>query len=246
MTTRSSPPLRPLTLPASIAQHLYADAKAQANALADRIARRLRNAIDERGQASLLVPGGSTPTALFNALSQQPLDWSRVLISLTDERCVDADHVDANAGLIQRELRRNAAIAARFAPLWIPGDEDPLRAAHDAWQHVLPPLDMVVLGMGADGHFASLFPGCAELPAALDTGSRPAALLMRPANAAHPRISFNLSALLSCRHCVVLIRGEDKARVLEQAAHSRDRLRWPVAALIDAAEHGAPIELHAC
>lgn len=239
-------PMRPLQLPPSIDQYLHANAAAQAVALADRVAQLLRDALNERGRASLLVPGGSTPTAFFNALSLQPLDWPQVIISLTDERCVAADHADANAGLIQRELRRNAARTARFAPLWDPSSSDPLRAAHDTWQRLLPPLDVVVLGMGADGHFASLFPGCAELPAALDSRASPGALQLWPAGAAHPRISFNLSALLSCRRCMVLICGQDKARVLEQAALSRDALQWPVAALIEAADRGMPIELHAC
>jgi 6-phosphogluconolactonase len=114
----------------------------------------------------LAVSGGKSPVPFFHALRSQPLDWSRVMITLVDERFVPADHPDSNAALVREHLLQDAAAAARFLPLVGDARDDvaELAAANAAYQHPT----VAVLGMGEDGHTASLFPGATALADGLD------------------------------------------------------------------------------
>ena len=111
---------RPLLLPATVQQHLFATGLQTARALAGAVAATLQDGVQRRSRASLIVPGGRTPIAFLDQLAAQPLGWSEVTISLSDDRLVPADHADSNEGLVRRHLLQGASAAARFIPLVTP------------------------------------------------------------------------------------------------------------------------------
>jgi len=216
--------------------------------LAQNIAKHLQVAIEARGQALLVVSGGKSPVALFEALRVQSIAWDKVIITLADERCVPNTHSDSNACLVRTHLLQERAAAARLVPM-IP-DGLPLTTPASLAQHATHALralgdaDVLVLGMGADGHTASLFPDASNLPLAMDLTQSPACvaidLLHPPANAPYARISQNLSMLLTARHIMLPISGDDKRAVL-QAAKAAPSLALPVSKLLH--QDRAPLTL---
>ena len=219
----------------------HADAYAAAHALAAQIIEALRDGLQQRGAGSLAVPGGRTPLPLFLALRNAELDWSRVAITLTDERWVPESDPGSNAALVRRELLRHRAAAASFHSMY-DGHQDAGSAAAGVWnalQAMPRPFDAVVLGMGEDGHFASLFPGNASLESALEPHASPGCVAMRAPVAPHERISLNLAALLQTRRLFLFVTGEAKRNLLLQAARGGERRCWPVSALL-AQRHPMP------
>lgn len=205
-----------------------------AAALAAQVAAALRAGLATRGVASLAVPGGRTPLPLFHALREIELDWSRVGITLTDERWVPADDPASNAALVRRELLAGRAAAARFFPLFNDG-VTATGAAPEVWNSLAPlprPFDAVVLGMGDDGHFASLFPDDPGLPVALNQAAAPGCVAMRAPVAPAERISLNLAALLQTRRLFLFITGVHKRDLLLAAARRAAEAPLPVAALL--------------
>ncbi len=222
-----------LSLPAHIDQRIEADAAAQAATLGRDVAKALREALVARPQASLLLSGGRSPIPFFQALSSHPLDWSRVVVSLVDERWVPADHTDSNARLVRENLLQGAAGAAQFVPLahaeLSPDDALPLVERDAA---ALPsPFDVVVLGMGDDAHTASLFPNLDATAAALQADAPPLAAI-RPTTAPHARMTFTLPALLRSRLIALQITGANKRRVLESVVGAAP-IEAPIAAFLE-------------
>jgi 6-phosphogluconolactonase len=190
----------------------YTDLEALSRELAVQLARSLGAAIAARGLASLVVSGGRTPVRLFEMLRAQPLDWSRVCIALADERWVDVKDAGSNERLVRDVLMKDNAAGARFLGLKN-GAPTPDLGAVSAWEtfaRVPRPFDAVVLGMGDDGHTASLFPRSPNLPSALNPAAVAGCVGMWSPAAPHPRLSLNLTALLDSRRIVVLINGESK------------------------------------
>lgn len=219
----------------------FDSAQEAAAEMAAQIVVALRLGIAWRGKGSLAVAGGRTPVPLFRALSDAELDWRQVGITLTDERWVPEDHPGSNAALVRRELLAGRAGSARFVPLH---DASPSAAdaASNVWNMLgalARPFDAVVLGMGEDGHFASLFPGDPGLSAALDPEAEPACVAMHAPVQPHERISLNLAALLQARRLFLFVTGSAKRELLLAAAHRGSALQWPVSALL-AQRHPAP------
>ena len=224
----------------------YPEADAMAQAIAQRLHDACTRAIAERGRAWLALAGGSTPLPAYRALAGTALQWHRIDAVPTDERCVPRTHPASN----------HRALADAFAdahgmsvhPLAVPdGDCDgSLAQARTVLERHPAPFDAVVLGMGADAHFASLFPGAAGLGAALDpAGAEDAARIdpdPLPPGAPFPRISLTLARLLRARELHLVVTGADKREALESAAASGDPLRHPVAALLHAGS--ASLRLH--
>ncbi len=193
--------------------------------LANDIAARLRRAISQRGQAVLCVSGGKSPIALFEALRALPVAWADVTVTLVDERCVPADHADSNALLVRTHLLQGAAAQARFAPLFEHAPDTPGDAARHANGIVaaLPVPDVLVLGMGSDGHTASLFPGSPDLAHALDLNNTDRVCALRlpaspPVQPNHPRLTLTLAQILRARHIILPVQGADKLSTLAMAA----------------------------
>jgi 6-phosphogluconolactonase len=213
-------------------EHRFADAAVTAQALAMQVAAWLRTAIDERERASLAVSGGTTPRGFLQQLGEQSLAWENVSVTLVDERWVPAASERSNARLVGETLLRGAAAAATFVPLYAEAaaPEDAL-ARIEARVGELPlPLDVVVLGMGSDGHTASLFPGADRLAEALDPAGRARVLPLRAAAAGEPRVSLTLPVLAAARRACLLFEGRAKKRVFDaivagEGAWARSPLR---------------------
>lgn len=157
-----------LDLPTGVIAHSSADAQRQAELMADSVARRCATRY-RHGVASLVVSGGRSPVAFFESLSRRELDWAKIQISLADERWVSPTDPASNEGLLRRHLLQNAANAARLIGLYQPADslEQAAGFANAALDQLHQPIDVLVLGMGDDGHTASLFPGSVNLAHAL-------------------------------------------------------------------------------
>ena len=190
----------------------FADQDAQAHALAFQIAAALESAIKTRGVGSLVVSGGRTPVKLFQVLRKMELDWSRVCVALADERWVEPGDPSSNEHLVRSELLQDLAAKARFLGMKN-GAPTPDIGAVSAWEtfaRVPRPFDAVVLGMGDDGHTASLFPRSPNLPSALNPAAAAGCVGMWAPAAPQARMSLNLSALLDARRVVILIAGDAK------------------------------------
>ena len=202
--------------------HEAPDALTLAQDLARFVAARLQEGLSQRGRAMLVVSGGSTPISFFQALAQSALDWPRVSITLADERWVPPDHADSNERLVRAHLLQGLASQAHFVPF---KSADILAAQGvpklEASLQALPwPADVVVLGMGADAHTASLFPGSAQLAEALDEARSARCLAIQAPplpNVPVDRISLSKRALLDARQTVVHITGSAKLKLLTQA-----------------------------
>jgi 6-phosphogluconolactonase len=213
----------------------YADMETLSRELAAQVAAILEAGIAARGLASLLVSGGRSPVRLFEILRTQSLDWSRVRIALADERWVSPDDAASNERLVREVLMKDKAAAARFHGLKN-GAPTPDLGAVSAWEtfaRVPRPFDAVILGMGDDGHTASLFPGSPNLPAALNRSAAAGCVGMWSPAAPHARLSLNLSALLDSRRIVVLIAGESKWHAFEAACAPGPAEDMPVRAVLD-------------
>ena len=227
-------------------EHICNSAAELAWQLADTIAQSLHAAINQRGHAVLAVSGGKSPIALFEALRVLPLEWQRVTVLLVDERCVPHDHAESNTALVRRHLLQDAAAAATFVPFFdtLPDtlDEPALIRLVDAANRRLAtqpwPMDIAVLGMGDDGHTASLFPGAPGLNQALYS-SGPVAWV-RPATAPHARLTLTLPALLATRELALAISGASKLAVFQQARLGADE-SLPVSLILN--QHQTPVSI---
>lgn len=195
----------------------------------------LQFALARRGSALLAVSGGRTPVPLFEQLSQQQLDWSQVSIVLVDERWLPEDHPDSNARLVQQHLLINQARAAHFTGL-TNDTESPFSAEQAINQRLsaLPwPLDVALLGMGSDGHTASLFPQAASLANALagrnSTGQEQSiCCAIEPPAAPYARMTLTAPVLARASHLVLHLKGAEKKRVLDAAMAGDDIQAMPI------------------
>ena len=195
----------------------YASEDSLTRDLAAQIARELAAAIAAKGRASLCVPGGTTPGPVFDALAQTALDWGKVAVFLNDERWVGEDSPRSNTALLRRRLLVGQAANARLIPLYAPkpAPEDALDVLSQGIAPYLP-IDVLLLGMGADMHTASLFPKADKLAQAL-SDSAPILMALRSDAAGEPRITLTAPALTSAHHTHILIKGEEKRAALMRA-----------------------------
>lgn len=218
----------------TVERNVFSTKDKLAEALAESVFENLAAGIAERGTASLVVSGGSTPARFFAALSErEELDWSKVVVSLVDERWVPETSDRSNARLVKKTLLRGAAEMASFVPLYSGGDEPTLvqiEITNQRFAQVPRPFDAVVLGMGTDGHTASFFPGGDALDNALNADGP--ALAIRAPGAGEPRVTLTLPTLLQTRALYLHIEGDDKARVLDAALETGPVDSMPVRAVL--------------
>lgn len=234
-----------------IARHDFPTAGALADGLAAHVAAALTARLAQAGQrgggrAALAVSGGRTPTRFFQALSRQAVDWSRIDITLVDERWVDEGSDRSNAALVRANLLQGPAAAATFVPLYADAatPEDGL-AQLSARIAALPlPFAAVVLGMGDDGHTASFFPGGDRLAGALAPAPGQLLETMRAPAAGEPRITLTLPVLLAADTLCLHIEGAGKQRVLEAALVSGPAEAMPIRAVLTRSER--PVEIFWC
>jgi len=201
--------------------------------LADEVSDRLRKSIQDQGQASLVLSGGRTPMGFFHQLSQQVLNWSKVTVTLADERWVDNDHNDSNEKLVKENLLINEAYSAKFLSLKNSAETAVAGEAElEAELSKYGQFTVVILGMGDDGHTASLFPGAEALPAGLALDSGRSCIAVTPTTAPYERISMTLPRLLNTERLIVHISGQNKQKVLEQANAGDNVEELPIRAIL--------------
>jgi 6-phosphogluconolactonase len=204
---------------------------AMAAALAFDLAARLRADLADRGRASLIVSGGRTPIRLFARLAHAALDWRRVSISLADERLVPPTHRQSNARFVSEHLLQDRAAAARFFSLW-PGSGDPLASAAAALKRLPRPFTAVILGIGEDGHTASLFPDAPGLARALDPEDSGEFIEVPATENRKARLSLTLRVLCDTPQVVLIFEGAAKRRIFEEALKPRRLDELPVRAIL--------------
>jgi len=190
-----------------------------AQALAEKVAGTLADAIAARGEALIAVSGGSTPKAFFKALSVKPIAWSKVTITLVDERFVPETSDRSNHALVLNGLLQNEAAKAKFIPLYhaVADVEDAAFLATSDAKRLPRPFDVVILGMGGDGHTASFFPGGNHLEMALNPRTPRSVITMEAQDAGEPRLTFTFSALQDARLLALHIEGQPKKPVIDKA-----------------------------
>jgi 6-phosphogluconolactonase len=218
---------------AKVNRHEFADRLTLADKLARDVASKLDAAIEARGKATIAVSGGGTPKVMFAVLAEQEIDWSRVTVTLVDERWVDTDSDRSNARMVSSTLLTHEAHVATFLPLFDRAHKDDVDAAlADVGKRIDDlgsPFDVVLLGMGPDGHTASFFPGGDHLAEALDLDGKQPVLSMRAEGAGEPRITLSLPRVLDTRALYLHIEGDDKKALLGKALAGED---FPIAAVL--------------
>ena len=210
----------------------YPDRAQLYHGLAKLLAEGLDAAIAARGHASLSVPGGTTPGPVFDILSQMPLDWAKVAVFLNDERWVGEDCPRSNTGLLRTRLLCGPAAKAKLVPLYAPSaqPEDQLAALAEGLAPHLP-ISVLLLGMGADMHTASLFPGADLLTQAL-AADAPPLMALRAEAAGEPRVTLTAPVLQVAEAIHILITGAEKRAAIERARDLPPELA-PIRAVLD-------------
>jgi 6-phosphogluconolactonase len=214
----------------------FADKATLATQLADAVAGHVNAAIAARGEAAIAVSGGSTPAKFVSALGKRKdVVWSKVVVTLVDERWVDELSERSNAGLVNQKMLQGPAASARFLPLYSGGaepDEAGIARTAAGLETLPRPFAAVVLGMGNDGHTASFFPGGDALAQALSAPGPVVAI--RAPSAGEPRVTFTLPRLLETDALFLHIEGEEKAQVLDKALGDGPVEEMPVRAVLRA------------
>ncbi|NBZ86015.1 6-phosphogluconolactonase [Stagnihabitans tardus] len=208
----------------------YPSREALMAGLGQTIAGELRAALS-KGAATLSVPGGTTPGPIFDALAQEDLDWPRVAVMLNDERWVGEESSRSNTRLLKERLLVAKAARARLVPLYAP-TETPEESLDKLAEGIIPhlPITSLLLGMGADMHTASLFPGADKLAQAL-AGNAPVLMALRAEAAGEPRITLTAPVLKQARHIHILITGPEKLDAYQRAL-TLSPTEAPVAAVL--------------
>lgn len=231
----------------NITNHSFTDCHALAQALADCLTANLRAGISQRGHATLALSGGNTPKHLFKQLSQASVDWSKVTVTLVDERWVPETDERSNARMLEELLLQHDAKKARFVSLYsdAPTAQDGLAQTRERVDALSLPFDAVVLGMGTDGHTASFFPGGDHLEQALDPHFKPRVLTMQAPGAGEARITFSLATLLQTRALYLHIESEPKRGLLADARLGLGEARdYPIHSVLSQAQ--VPVAVYWC
>jgi 6-phosphogluconolactonase len=220
-------------------QSIESDA-APATHLARYIADVAQRAINERGTALVALSGGRTPRATYTELAKLPLAWEQLTFVPTDERFVAPTHEFSNEGMLRAALLQGPAASAYFISLWSSAATAAAAAttANQRLSGFAQPFDFVLLGMGMDGHVASLFPGAEQLAAALGPQHGESVAPLMPGPGAPPpaveRLTLTLPRLLNARRICLLVSGQAKRELLLRAVQESAASRWPVSALFSA------------
>ncbi len=209
------------------ARHNFDSRTALEAALTDTLVAQLSDAIKADGKASIAVSGGSTPKALFAALSQADIDWSKVDVTLVDERWVDTDSEQSNERMLRECFAINHAANANI--IGMKSADDDVAYGVENYNHKLAnvikqPFDIVILGMGGDGHTASWFPDAPEIDNVLDPSATSLTLSTLPPSQPMPRITLSFPCVAAAKNIYLHITGDDKRQVLEQGLGNTDAL----------------------
>ena len=223
----------------NLTEHFFSTRQALFESLTLYCQQALTQACAEFGEASFLVSGGSTPAPLYKALAQLPLPWQQVKVALVDERWVDPDEKASNQAFIQSTLLQNHAVAADFTPMKNSAKTalNGLAKVNELYTQLPQPFDLTILGMGSDGHTASLFPNSEGLAIALDAAHQQDVVAIT-ANQSEvtgnnlERMTLSLSGLLKSRELILLITGDEKLEIYKQALAQDQYNEMPVSAVL--------------
>ena len=229
-----------------VSEHKFTAREQMLDALYDSMVADLEQALSAQARVTLLLSGGSTPAPLYRRLANAPLDWARVDIALVDERWVDNDDPASNERLLRETLLQGQAAAARFTAMKTtqPSAAD---AVDDCNRHyaALSPCCLCLLGMGPDGHTASLFPAARGLEQALAAQQHCAAIVARQSAVTGDnleRMTLTPWSILQARKLVLLISGEDKWQIYRQARQTGASAELPVSLFLD--QQQVPVEVY--
>jgi 6-phosphogluconolactonase len=206
-----------------------------------RIGQLLTQSISENGCASIAVSGGRSPIGLFEELSKINLDWSKVELTLVDERWVDAKNENSNELVVRKHLIQNQATQVKFFPIKnsAKNSKEEQVLHEQVLQKIKLPFDVIILGMGEDGHTASLFPCCKELTQAMDPNNQQKCIVTKPKNAPYERISLTFSTISKAKNLILHIRGSSKLQTFELAMTLKDANKMPIYAFME-----QPLEIY--
>jgi 6-phosphogluconolactonase len=213
--------------------HNYCDHYELNANLAIKIINQLNNAVAQNGRAYMVVSGGKTPVELFKILAQAPIPWDNITITLADERCVAINDINRNEGVVRNYLLQHAAKKARFISLYnehVNINDGIKKTSQDIGS--LPAFDVVILGMGEDGHTASLFPCSKELALGIDDHAAPV-LLVTPQTAPYQRVSLSKKRLMNSHLIFIHFTGQKKLAILDKALAEPNPLIMPISAFLN-------------
>lgn len=216
----------------SLTEEFFADRALASKAAAHHVARLLQRDLAGHAEACLVVSGGSTPKDCFALLANTNLAWDKVRILMSDERCVASGHAASNEGMIRRSLQKNRAASAELVPIYKQelSAAEQCRALAGIIDTLRLPFSVALLGMGEDGHFASLFPDFDRLDEGLDIDDKHRCLPVETAASLHPRVTLTLSTLLRSREILLLFFGQAKRDIFEKAKSPYSN--YPIARLL--------------
>lgn len=218
----------------SLLEHNFSSVEELNAKFVETIVEILSNGIAKNGRASLVVSGGRTPKAMFNVLSTSDLDWERVDVTLADERWVDEQDSASNTAMVKRELLINNAAMANFYPLKTQDVDasDAVSELNKQLANMHTPFDVLILGMGEDGHTASLFPCSDQIEAGLDLDNINDYIAVTPTTAPNQRMSLTLQRLLKSENVFLHAVGESKKDVIAEVLKNENELAMPIRAMI--------------
>lgn len=225
-----------------INEHLFNDFDELQATLTEHLLNILSKALVKNGAAVMAVPGGSTPIPLFQELAKKKFNWEKVTFLLTDERWVDNSHTESNENLLRTHFLDTSG--ANFIPLKSKADsaKEGQKATEKRLEQIPFPTDICLLGMGEDGHIASLFPDAPELNQALDTNSKQRCIAVSPPSTPQERLSLTLSALLNTNQIILLIKGDKKRKIYLEAKEAKNPITFPVGHILH--QSHAPIDVY--
>ena len=224
-----------------MAHHAFSSGDALARALANDVTAALERRLAGAGVAGLVVSGGRTPAAFLRDLASRRLDWSKVCVTLADERCVPADDPASNLRLV-REAFANAPASLAMLVDIDPTATDATARWSEALVRIPRPFAAVILGMGDDGHFASLFPGMPGLAAALNPSQTANVVEGTAPCEPKARLSLTLPVLLDTDLLVLHVTGESKLATLQRASAPGSAIEMPVRALLE--QRRVPLKIY--
>ncbi len=218
-----------------ISEHVFADASVLFDEACDFVVKQLNNALIRQSNASMVVSGGQTPRALYERLQRVDLDWFKVSLTLSDERWLPLSHVDSNQNMIQEYLLKGLASRANFLPLMTNhcNPHSAVDVVSERLRSLSKPYNLVILGMGEDGHVASLFPDSDQIQSAFVSSD--CCLAIHPSAAPYARLSLTLSELLNTQRILLLIQGDKKWQLYQdilQNLYEGDPLALPVKGIL--------------
>jgi len=217
-------------LPDSVGFYSTNNSESLASDLCQSIGEILTEAIRKRGRASMAVSGGSTPVPLFKEFSLLNIDWAKVDLTLVDDRWVDAKNSESNELLVRTHLIKNKAAKVNFIPLKNDAKtaKEGQKNSEEMLRKITLPFDVVILGMGSDGHTASLFPCADELPEAMDLNNSNYLISTSPKTAPYQRLSLTARVIIDAKNIFLHLNGSSKLHTLESAMEYKNSSRMPI------------------